>query len=98
VTIAANGAVDVPVPVGHNAFLYVFEGEARIGAETVRKGELAVLSLGDGLRVEAGGHGARLLVVAGRPLREPIVKYGPFVMNSQDEIHAAIRDYQSGRF
>jgi len=98
VTIAANGAVDVPVPATHNAFVYVFESEAKIGEATVRKGELGVLSLGDALRVEAAGQGARFLVIAGKPLREPVAKYGPFVMNTQDEIRKAITDYQSGRF
>jgi redox-sensitive bicupin YhaK (pirin superfamily) len=98
VTLAANGSVDVPVPVGHNGFIYVFEGDARVGSETVRTGQLGVLSSGDKLHVEAEGQGARFLVVAGTPLREPIAKYGPFVMNTQDEIRHAIQDYQSGRF
>ena len=98
VTLAANGSVDVPVSVGHNGFIYVFEGEASVDGEAVHKGELAVLSLGDKLRVEGGGQGARFLVIAGKPLREPIAKYGPFVMNTQDEIRRAIQDYQSGRF
>ena len=98
VSVASNGAVDVPVPATHNAFVYVFEGEAKIGSDTVRKGELGVLSLGDALRVEAGGRGARFLVIAGKPLREPIAKYGPFVMNTADEIRKAISDYQSGKF
>lgn len=98
VTLAANGSVDVPVPVGHNGFIYVFEGDVRVGTETVRSGQLGVLSSGDKLHVEAEGQGARFLVVAGTPLREPIAKYGPFVMNTQDEIRHAIQDYQSGKF
>ncbi|HEX7725853.1 MAG TPA: pirin family protein [Rhizomicrobium sp.] len=98
VTLAANGSVDVPVPVGHNGFIYVFEGDARVGSETVRTGQLGVLSSGDKLHVEAEGQGARFLVIAGKPLREPIAKYGPFVMNTQDEIRKAIYDYQSGKF
>jgi redox-sensitive bicupin YhaK (pirin superfamily) len=98
VSVAANGAVDVPLAATHNAFVYVFEGEAKIGSDTVRKGELGVLSLGDALRVAAGGQGARFLVIAGKPLREPIAKYGPFVMNTQDELRQAVVDYQSGRF
>jgi redox-sensitive bicupin YhaK (pirin superfamily) len=98
VTIAANGEVDVPVAASHNAFIYVFEGTAKIGEVDVSKGELAVLSLGSKTRVEAAANGARFLVVAGKPLREPIAKYGPFVMNTADEIHKAISDYQSGKF
>jgi redox-sensitive bicupin YhaK (pirin superfamily) len=98
VTVAANGEVDVPVATGHNAFIYVFEGAAKFGEVIVQKGELAVLSLGDKTRVGAAADGARLLVVAGKPLREPIAKYGPFVMNTADEIRKAIHDYQSGKF
>jgi redox-sensitive bicupin YhaK (pirin superfamily) len=98
VTVTANGEVDVPVAASHNAFVYVFEGAAKIGEVTVQKGELAVLSLGDKTRVEAAADGARFLVVAGKPLREPIAKYGPFVMNTADEIRKAIHDYQSGKF
>jgi redox-sensitive bicupin YhaK (pirin superfamily) len=98
VTLAANGSADIPVPAGHAGFLYVFEGAASVGGETVPKGQIGILSEGDALRVAASGEGARFLVVAGKPLREPIAKYGPFVMNTADEIHAAIRDYQSGKF
>ncbi|MDE2631228.1 MAG: pirin family protein [Alphaproteobacteria bacterium] len=98
VSVAANGGVDVPVPVGHNAFLYVFEGGAKVGTEAIRKGQLAVLSLADRLRVAATGESARFLIVAGKPLREPIAKYGPFVMNTADEIRKAISDYRSGQF
>jgi len=57
-----------------------------------------VLSDGATLSVTARGEGARFLVVAGKPLKEPIAKYGPFVMNTPEQIHAAIRDYQSGKF
>ena len=98
VTVAANGEVAVPVAASHNSFIYVFEGEAKIGEVTVPKGELAVLSPGDKTRMEGGVGGARFLVVAGKPLREPIAKYGPFVMNTADEIRKAITDYQSGKF
>jgi len=98
VTLVANGTADVPVPSGHNGFIYVFEGDAKVGSETVRTGQIGALSSGDKLHIEAAEQGARFLVVAGKPLREPIAKYGPFVMNTQDEIRRAIQDYQSGRF
>ncbi|HSC61972.1 MAG TPA: pirin family protein [Rhizomicrobium sp.] len=98
VTVAANSEVAVPVAASHNSFIYVFEGDAKVGEVTVPKGELAVLSPGDKTRVEGGVGGARFLVVAGKPLREPIAKYGPFVMNTADEIRKAITDYQSGKF
>ena len=89
------------LPAGHTAFAYVYEGEAVIGApgngRSVGKSRLAVLSEGDGFAV-ASGQGARLILVAGRPLKEPVAKYGPFVMNTPDEIRQAIRDFQAGRF
>jgi len=84
----------------HNAFIYVFEGAATVGpAGDTRQIEThtgAVLSGGDEIRVEAGANGARFLLLGGRPLNEPVVQYGPFVMNTRDEIEQAIRDYQSG--
>jgi quercetin 2,3-dioxygenase len=100
VTLPAGVKVSVPVEAEHNAFAYVFEGTARIGAEAqlMERGQLAVLSLGDGVTVEGGPKGGRLILVAGRPLREPVAKYGPFVMNTPAEIHQAIADYQAGKF
>ena len=100
ITLPAGVKASVPVAAEHNAFAYVFEGTARIGAEAqlVERGQLAVLSLGDGVTVEGGPKGGRLILVAGRPLREPVAKYGPFVMNTPAEIHQAIADYQAGKF
>jgi hypothetical protein len=98
VVIPANGSVEVPLPEDHAGFVYVFEGELRVGGETVRNGEIGVLSEGGAVEVRASAGGARFLVIAGKPLREPIAKYGPFVMNTADEIQTAIRDYQSGKF
>jgi redox-sensitive bicupin YhaK (pirin superfamily) len=100
ITVPAGTTVSVPVEAAHNAFAYPFEGSARIGAGAplVEGGQLAVLSLGDSVTIEGGPNGGRLILVAGRPLREPVAKYGPFVMNTPDEIHQAIADYQAGRF
>ena len=98
VTVPANGVVDVPLPDGHAGFIYAFEGELRLGSETIAKGNIGVLTSDGSLQPSAGANGARFLVVAGKPLREPIAKYGPFVMNTADEIRAAISDYQNGRF
>jgi len=100
ITLPAGVKASVPVAAEHNAFAYVFEGTARIGSEAqlVDRGQLAVLSLGDGVTVEGGPKGGRLILVAGRPLREPVAKYGPFVMNTPDEIRQAIADYQAGKF
>lgn len=81
----------------HNAMLYVFEGCAQLADNEIPLHHLAILSAGDELVVSAGPEGARLLVVAGRPLGEPIVQYGPFVMNSREEIEQAMADYRDGR-
>jgi hypothetical protein len=80
----------------HNAFAYVFEGSAMVGIKEVEKSQLAVLSQGERFEVAADEGPARLILVAGRPLREPVAKYGPFVMNTAEEIHQAIADYQAG--
>jgi redox-sensitive bicupin YhaK (pirin superfamily) len=81
----------------YNAFAYVFEGNAMVGIKEVQTSHLAVLSQGEVFTVTAEDGPARLILVAGRPLREPVVKYGPFVMNTPEEIHQAVADYQAGR-
>jgi redox-sensitive bicupin YhaK (pirin superfamily) len=101
ILLEPGGRFEQHLPAGHTAFAFVYEGEAAIGApgtgRAVGKSRLAVLSEGDGFAV-ASGQGARLILVAGRPLKEPVAKYGPFVMNTPDEIRQAIRDFQAGRF
>jgi len=96
----ANTAATIPLAAGHNAFAYVYEGAVSLGepATELTQGHVAVLSLGDGIAVTAGAKGARLIVVAGKPLREPVAKYGPFVMNSEAELRQAFLDYQAGLF
>jgi redox-sensitive bicupin YhaK (pirin superfamily) len=85
------------LPKDYNAFAYVFEGQAMVGIKEVEKSQLAVLSQGEVFTVTADEQPARLILVAGRPLREPVAKYGPFVMNTPEEIHQAIADFQAGR-
>ncbi len=85
------------LPKDYNAFAYVFEGAAMIGVKEVEKSQLAVLSQGEVFSVTADAQPARLILVAGKPLREPVVKYGPFVMNTAEEIHQAVADFQAGR-
>ena len=85
-------------PAGHNVFAYVYQGDAKIGAAatSIARGELALTTHGVALPVTAGPQGARLIVVGGRPLNEPVARYGPFVMNTADEIRQAFADYQAG--
>jgi redox-sensitive bicupin YhaK (pirin superfamily) len=85
---------------GYNAFVYPYEGEIKVGPEATAR-DLAthmagVLSTSGDLHIKAGTNGARLLLLAGRPLSEPIVQHGPFVMNTREEIEQAIHDYQHG--
>ena len=92
-----------PLPQGHNAFAYVYEGAVDLGpvdaSRRIQRGELAVLDRDGGdVLVSAGAEPARLILVAGKPLNEPVAKYGPFVMNTQEQIVEAIRDYQAGKF
>jgi quercetin 2,3-dioxygenase len=96
-----------PIAADYAAFLYVFEGAVRVGsgaaARTIGAHELAVLGEGEEIRLAgesagADGRSARAILVAGRPLREPVAKYGPFVMNTNAELHQAFLDYQTGKF
>jgi hypothetical protein len=91
---------EASLPAGHNAFLYAYEGEATVGedAKALPHRAAGLLSDGDAVKIRAGAKGARVLVLAGKPIREPIVQYGPFVMNTREEIEQAIADYQSGAF
>ncbi len=89
------------LPPAHNAFLYVYRGEVAVGGTAVAERRMAILAnapQADGVVVEAGAAPARMLLIAGRPLNEPIAQYGPFVMNTQAEIDAALADYRDGRF
>jgi len=90
-------AQELPVAAGHAAMMYVFDGAARCGGTAVPKGTLAVLGDGTRVRVTAGKEGAAVLLIAGRPLGEPIARYGPFVMNTRDEIAQAFADFHAGR-
>jgi quercetin 2,3-dioxygenase len=92
-----DGEFHAAVPVEHNAFVYVYEGSLDIAGRAVTRGELAVLSQGDTLAATAGAAGARFILVAGRPLKEPVARYGPFVMNRPEEIQQAMRDFTEGR-
>jgi hypothetical protein len=98
VHLPAGAVFETTLPAGYNAFLYGYEGETLVGAErnAVANRSAGLLSDGDAVRFEAGAEGARVLLLAGKPIGEPVVQYGPFVMNTQEEIAQAIADFQSG--
>ncbi len=100
VELPAGAAFTQPVAGERNAFIYVFEGSASIGAaataRTLSTHSAGVLAPGDIVEVSAGADGARFLLLAGKPLGEPVVQHGPFVMNTREEIEQAIRDYHGG--
>ncbi len=100
VELDAGKIFETMLPAAHSAFIYSYEGSVSIGEDSqlmALAGQTAgVLSTGDHLRVTAGTEPARFIVLAGKPLHEPVVQRGPFVMNTREEIEQAIRDYQNG--
>ena len=97
--LPAGARFEQPLPAGHNAFVYAYRGEVRIGAETLPAQRMAILANdaeADGVVIEATGE-AKVLLIAGRPLNEPIAQYGPFVMNTDQEIYQALNDFRDGR-
>jgi redox-sensitive bicupin YhaK (pirin superfamily) len=96
-TLQPGGDVTVPFAGELRMLAYVFEGEARVDGELVREGQLAVLGAGDAVRLSGGAATGRLLLLGGVPLREPVARYGPFVMNTRAELVQAFEDFESGR-
>ena len=101
VNLPRGATAEIPLPANHNAFVYVYEGQAVAGdgpSGELLRGDLGVLEPGPALKLSAPQAAARLIVVAGRPLNEPVAKYGPFVMNTPQQIAQTIDDFRSGRF
>jgi redox-sensitive bicupin YhaK (pirin superfamily) len=98
-TLESGADARVQVPGDHNAMAYAFEGAALVGdqARELRDGQLAVLGPGDTVRLRGASGKGRLQLLAGVPHAEPVAHYGPFVMNSEEELLQAFRDFQSGR-
>ena len=97
--LPAGTRFEQPLPDGHNAFVYVYRGEVAISGQAVPRQRMALLAndaLADGVVIEAGVE-SRVLLLAGQPLKEPIAQYGPFVMNTQQEIYQALSDFRDGR-
>lgn len=99
VTLPPDAGTELPVRAHDNAFVYLFEGEALVGPQGQRlpANAAGLLGEGDSVSVRAGPAGARFLLLSGTPLGEPVVQYGPFVMNTRAEIEQAVTDYQAGR-
>jgi redox-sensitive bicupin YhaK (pirin superfamily) len=102
IDMAPGRAWSLSLPEGHNAFVFVFEGALSVGegedARPLAMRTLGVLGGGERVALASGDAAARAILVAGRPLREPVAKYGPFVMNTKEELMQAFVDYQEGRF
>lgn len=97
--LSAGARFEQALPPGHNAFVYVYRGSVGIGGQTVPAQRMALLAndaQADGVVIEAG-EDAKALMIAGQPLNEPIAQYGPFVMNTQQEIYQALSDMRDGR-
>lgn len=100
VHLPAGGSFSTELPSTHNAFIYVYRGQVKVGETSVASRRMGILNNAqeaDGVSIYAA-EDARLIVVAGKPLNEPIVQYGPFVMNTQEQIHQALADFSAGRF
>jgi len=110
ISLPAGASFAQPLPAGHNAFVYVFRGSALVGdaqapgnagLQRVEDKQMAILANtegSDGVVIRTDDAPARVLLVAGKPLNESIAQYGPFVMNTQEEIFQAVRDFQAGKF
>jgi len=98
--LPAGAVFEQSMPSAHNAFVYVYRGELSIAGQAVPRQRMAILANtpgSDGVRLQAGAEGARAILIAGQPLNEPIAQYGPFVMNSNEEIFQAVEDFRAGR-
>ena len=99
VHMPAGAGFSQNIPADFNAFIYVYRGEVKVGEQQVPQKRMAILKkwpTADGVKIQADGE-AKFILIAGKPLGETIAQYGPFVMNSQEEIFKAIDDFQKGR-
>ena len=99
ILLEAGASFEQAVPEGHTAFAYAYEGAVDVAGENepAMKGDLLVFGRSGAVRFTARS-ASRLILVAGRPLREPVARYGPFVMNTREELVQAVEDLRAGRF
>ena len=90
--------IKIPIAQGKTAFMFIFEGTIHVDGETVETDRLVILEDGDQVSVKAGLNGGRFILLAADPINEPIARYGPFVMNTQEEIYQAFDDFRAGKF
>ncbi|HEY0064410.1 MAG TPA: pirin family protein [Telluria sp.] len=100
IELPANASFEQILPPGHNAFIYVFRGQVLVDEQNVPQTRMAIMKNdagADGVQIVAV-QPSRLILIAGQPLNEPIAQYGPFVMNTHDEIRQAVEDFRAGAF
>ena len=97
VRLEAGGGFETAIPADHTAFVYAYQGKGAVGGKTLAPKTLAILSRGETIRAQAADSDFRFLCVAAQPLNEPIARYGPFVMNTREEIQQAFEDFRNGR-
>jgi hypothetical protein len=97
VSLPEGGVFSHALPSGHNAFVYAYAGKVAIGEASLSMHQAGILSPGDQVTLRAVGGPAQFLLLAAQPLHEPVVQYGPFVMNSREQIEQAIDDYHNGK-
>ena len=100
IDLPADGAMTLPVPASHNLLLVALRGNARINErDLLRPSELATFNeSGDSIRISAEGDAVKLLLLSGVPIDEPIAAYGPFVMNTQEELVESVREFNEGKY
>ncbi len=99
--LPAGASFSQALPGGHNAFVYVYRGDIELAGRKLESRQMGILAndpASEGVQFKAGAQAARVLLIAGKPLNEPIAQYGPFVMNTKEELFQAVQDFQSGRF
>lgn len=99
ITLSPGGAFSQPVPQNYDGFVYIWRGSGKIGSGNTEVGtyQMALLGEGSNINMTANNDGCRLLLIAGEPIKEPVVWHGPFVMNTREQIDQAIADYQAGK-